>query len=349
MLRLRRPAGRTGAWQRRSRTKSRRAGANRWRAVVSSATRGGPSSRARRAAADGVVRAMVTGHNGFIGRHLSAHLDGRGIAVSGYDRATRGDVRDVGAVHGALVSDRPDVVFHLAATMRAAEPVELYSVNVLGTVALLEAVSRTDARPTVVIVSSSAVYGPSGAEPVPEGAIPQPRSHYGASKLAGEMAALRYARAEGVRVVVARVFNVLGPDLPTTFACGSFAAQIARLEDMEDPVPVRTGTLSTWRDYVDVRDVARAILALGTHGQSGEIYNVCSGRALMTGDCLRILLKKAARRLQTIEEHGRSMVDEVERQTGDPTKLHDATGWRPEIAAEASLADMLEYRRNELK
>jgi GDP-4-dehydro-6-deoxy-D-mannose reductase len=294
-------------------------------------------------------RALITGHRGFTGRHLAGHLESLGYSVFGMGRSDGGDVRDTSAVSEALRNSRPQVVFHLAAAPRSAAPTELYSVGVLGTVTLLEAVVKMDRPPTVVAISSSAVYGRShNNRRLSERMQPRPLSHHGTSKLAQEIVATRYARSRGLRVVVARPFNLLGPGLPTDLACGGFAAQIAHLEHSGTDRALSTGNLNPVRDFTDVRDAVRAYALLADHGRSGSIYNVCSGNGVSIESCLRMLLALATKPLATEVEESRLQSDDVPAQVGDFRRLFDQTGWRPTITVQESLADMLDHRRQEL-
>jgi GDP-4-dehydro-6-deoxy-D-mannose reductase len=293
-------------------------------------------------------RALVTGHSGFTGRHLVSYLRTGGYSVSGFDRSNGDDIRDYAAIARVVRATQPEVVFHLAAALKSQDPQELYSVNVLGTVALLDALAELDTPPVVVIVSSSAVYGrtPSG-RPVSERTLLRPQTHYGASKLAQEQVAMRYFYAHGLSVVRVRAFNLLGPGLPITLACGSFVDAIARLEQADTVEPLRTGTLSSARDFTDIRDVVRAYGVLAERGRAGRVYNVCSGTAVSLQHCVDVLVGLAARPIPSVLDPALVQPNDVEVQVGDCERLRALTDWRPIIPVDQSLADMLDYRRQE--
>jgi GDP-4-dehydro-6-deoxy-D-mannose reductase len=293
-----------------------------------------------------VKRAFVTGHTGFSGQHLVAHLREEGYRTAGYGRSEGGDIRDTAKLTEAIAAARPDVVFHLAAERKSIDPLDLYSVAVLGTVALLDAILAADASPTVVIVSSSAVYGraPDG-RPLDESVAPRPVTHHGASKLAQEEVALRYVRANGVQVIRARTFNLLGPGLPADLACGAFTDSIVRSEQGLGDDVLRTGSLRSWRDFTDVRDAVVAYRLLAETAHPGSVYNVCSSRAVSLESCVTKLLALATKPLRTEFDPKRLQADDVEIQVGDAQRLESLTGWRAAINYEQSLADMIEYRR----
>ncbi len=291
-------------------------------------------------------RALVTGHSGFTGGHLVDHLRAGGYSVRGFDRSDGGDIRDSAAIARVVQAARPEVVFHLAAQLKAQDPQDLYSVNVLGTVALLDSLVALDPPPVVVLVSSSAVYGrtPSG-RPVSERMPARPETHYGASKVAQEQVGMRFYHAYGLPVIRVRPFNLLGPGLPTTLACGSFVDKIARLEQADSDEPLRTGRLISARDFTDIRDVVRAYRLLAERGRAGRVYNVCSGSAISLQHCLDVLLGLATRHIATEVDPALVQANDVEVQVGTYDRLRAAVGWNPTVPLDQSLADMLERRR----
>ena len=293
-------------------------------------------------------RALVTGHSGFTGAHLVSHLSAVGYSVSGFDRSDGGDIRDPAALARVVRASQPDVVLHLAAALKSEDPQELYSVNVLGTVALLDALLELRTPPVVVIVSSGAVYGRTPSDrPVSERTPVRPRTHYGASKLAQEQVAMRYYHAHGMPVIRVRTFNLLGPGLPPTLACGSFVDAIVRLEHAGSDDRLRTGNLGSVRDFTDIRDVVRAYVLVAERGRAGSVYNVCSGSAVSLQHCLDVLLGLAARPIASELDPALVQANDIEIQVGDHGRLHELTDWSPVVPVDRSLADMLDHRRRE--
>jgi GDP-4-dehydro-6-deoxy-D-mannose reductase len=165
---------------------------------------------------------LITGITGFVGSHLAECALAERLTVSGFDlRQGRlaaeyhlGEITDRAAIESALQKTEPDVIFHLAGMIKSPNPDALYKTNLLGSVALFDAIVKTNKRPVVVVASSSAVYGPtSGAEPIDEKAEIRPITHYAASKSAQEIAVLKYFNADGFPVIILRMFNLLGPGL----------------------------------------------------------------------------------------------------------------------------------------
>lgn len=312
------------------------------------------------------ARVLVTGSSGFVGQHLVTALRFEGAEVFGIDRGHRdrsarskggcltrfvGDIRDPAFLTEVLKEARPSHIFHLASTLhRASEGLTiLYDTNIMGTVHLLEAVMAAKLNPVIMISSSSSVYGINSAEesPVRENQTLRPVTHYGVSKAAQEMVALKYHRVHSLHMVFARTFNLIGPGQPTTLLASDVARQIALAERHRNPAIVRVGSLSARRDFLDVRDAVLAYLLLATHGLSGEAYNVCSGKSRSVKEAVDFLICIArVPLLLEIEETRIRHMDVVE-QEGDSRRLREATGWRAKISLERSLQDLLNYWRAE--
>lgn len=302
-------------------------------------------------------KTLITGLSGFVGFHLASHLMEKGWQVSGYDLHPprvecdfySGDLSDETMLKTAVEKSKPDVVFHLAGMLKSGFYEELYKVHVFGTVSLLDVIVNSGLSPTVVIASSSAVYGSGGRKPITEKTDLNPQTHYALSKAAQEMVALRYFQVHGLNVVCARTFNLLGPGLSAEMACSAFARQIALAEQSGKPSVISTGSLDAKRDFVDVRDSVRGYELIAKKGKPGEIYNVCSGRAVSIGECLSILLKQAKVPVEATMDSAKIQKNDVAIQTGSAKKLKDATRWSPRISLKQSLLDLLNDWRERVK
>lgn len=307
------------------------------------------------------MRAFVTGAGGFVGRHLVAALqsDGWNVLAAGGPAddgaALRVDLADEAALHAALERAKPDVVFHLAAQSFVPEslraPHETYATNVLGTARLFAAMrayaARAGAMPRLVFPSSAEVYGARDAASLPllETLAPNPGNPYAASKAAAEAILLGEMHAFGGDVVIARAFNHIGPGQSESFAVAGFARGLARIAAGGDPV-LLVGNLDAERDFLDVRDVVRAYTALAQRGQSGEIYNVCSGRAVAMRELLRGLITIAHTAVEVRADPERMRTSETPISFGANAKLVERTGWSPRIALAQSLRDIYEDARS---
>jgi GDP-4-dehydro-6-deoxy-D-mannose reductase len=258
------------------------------------------------------------------------------------------ELADAGSVRAAVEGAAPDVIFHLAAQAfvpaSIRDPMATYDDNALGTARLYEALRGLGSRaPRVVLASSAEVYGARDPldYPLQEVLAPQPATPYAASKAAAEAIALASRRTYGVPTIVTRAFNHIGPGQNAQFAVPAFATQIARVA-LGTAAIVKVGNLEAQRDFLDVRDVAAAYVALADRGVDGEIYNVCSGRPVALKDVLRRLITIAGVPVDVREEAARMRPSDVPVSYGDPSKLRGAAGWTPRFVLDRSLHDVYE-------
>ncbi len=305
---------------------------------------------------------LVTGAAGFAGQHLLRALAGTPGSLVGWYRpgapppvtAPTGvdwrpvDLRDVHAVDAALADARPGEIYHLAGAANQGASWQQTDValelNALATHHLLAAVGRHVPDARVLVTTSAAIYAPSD-EALDETSAVRPTSPYGVSKLAQEMVALDAARVDGLRVIVARPFNHLGPGQDPAYVAPSFARQIARIEAGLEPPVIRVGNLDAARDLSDVRDVVRAYALLMLNGVEGEIYNVCRGEAYVIGHLLEQLVAQSRVAVSIERDPARLRPSDVPRLLGSYVKLLHATGWSPSIPLERTLHEILEEQR----
>ena len=277
---------------------------------------------------------LVTGAQGFVGRHMLAELGDRARPVDA-------DVTDREALGEALTD--AEAVVHLAALSSAAESwqdvAETWRVNVLGTVNVLQAALGM----RVLLASSADVYGNAEEIPTPETAAVAPVSPYGASKAAAEVAADQARRAGG-DVVVARAFQHEGPGRDERFAVGSWAAQIARAEGAGGGT-VYVGDLTAKRDITDVRDVCRAYALLLDPDVPVGTYNVATGTSVEMRQVLDVLVGLATCPIEVVQDPARLRPGTIGELCGDASRVRGATGWAPTIPLEQTLADTLAAAR----
>jgi GDP-4-dehydro-6-deoxy-D-mannose reductase len=280
---------------------------------------------------------IVMGAQGFVGGHLLPELGSRGLPLDV-------DVTDAVALARAVRATAPQSVIHLAGKSSVAdswgEVAEVWRVNVLGTVNILEAVRAEAPEARVLVVSTGQVYGLADQIPTSEESRIAPLSPYAASKAAAELAC---AQAP-IDVVVTRSFQHEGPGRDERFAIGSWTQQIARLEEAGGGT-IQVGDLSSRRDITDVRDVVRAYLLLLDPSVPPGTYNVASGQAVTMRDVLDKLLAMARCPIDVEIDPARSRPTDLPEVRGDATKLQATTGWTPTIPLEQTLADALEAAR----
>ena len=263
------------------------------------------------------MRALVTGASGFVGRHLAAYLEHQGwdVAVAAHLSATETTLEQV--VRDAAA----DSVFHLAGLTTASHAADLYAANVVLTARLLYAIERLSSPPTIVLIGSAAEYGrvtPSDL-PVREDQACRPVTDYAISKYAQTLMGLARAQS-GMPVVIARLWNPVGPGMPRRLALASFAHQIAAF-----PRPggtLHVGNLDVERDFLDVREAARLIAGLARNPDAiGTLVNVCSGRPYRLRPLVEAMAAKAERTVEIVVEPHRLRPGEPPVLFGDTSRL----------------------------
>lgn len=304
-------------------------------------------------------RALITGAAGFVGRHLANHLRDQGLEVHGLDRPGVPPSSDLYVVwhpcditHAAQVAAvvgqvRPDYVFHLAALIKSESLGDLLAVNVLGTQNVLNALVSAQPEARVLVAGSSAEYGLVRPDelPVREDHPLRPLSPYGVSKVAQSLLAAQYVYRHNLALVRTRTFNLTGPGEPDTLVCSAFARQIAEIERGLRPPVLKVGNLESARDFLDVRDAVRAYRLVAQHGESGEVYNVCSGVAISIRNVLETLLSLTPVKVEVQEDTQRRTTWDIPVQVGKYERLSIVTGWKPVVTLERSLVDLLDRWR----
>ncbi len=293
------------------------------------------------------MRALVTGASGFVGRTLLDHLATEGDVVTGLSRATGGpEITDRGAVHAAITGCEVDVIYHLAAQSHVptawSNPIDTLRINVEGTQNVLDAAADAPGKPRVLVVTSAEVYGSVTPDelPIHEDAPLRPNNPYAASKVAADAVAQQAWLGRGQDVIRLRAFNHLGPGQSSNFVCSGIAHRIASAE-RAGTRQIDVGNLNVRRDFSDVRDIVAAYRLVAESGQSGQVYNVCSGNDRSIGDVANGLLALSDADLKLVPHP--DLVREVDTPVvrGDNSRIAADTGWQPQISLSTTLADVL--------
>ncbi|KAB7839960.1 NAD-dependent epimerase/dehydratase family protein [Streptomyces mobaraensis] len=288
------------------------------------------------------MRILVLGATGFLGRHTAERLralpgarvldGGRSPGAALPCDLAGADPADLAV---ALRGAAPDTVVNCAGVTGGAATA-LTAVNARGPAVLCEALRLAAPAARLVHLGSAAEYGAGdGARSLTESAPTAPLGLYGAAKLAGTLA----VTGSGLDALVLRVFNPLGPGSPPTSLPGRLAEGIR--EAGPDGV-VRTGDLSAHRDFVDARDVARAVvLAVTAPEPVTGVLNIGSGTAHTAREVAEGLARAAGFRGRVDEGgDGSPRSAALPWQQADITAAGRALGWRPEYAFDDTLADL---------
>jgi GDP-4-dehydro-6-deoxy-D-mannose reductase len=320
-------------------------------------------------------RLLITGANGFVGRHLILHLLGPSVSkppriksavlpgemesAATWTSATvphenqgqigwcAADITTPGAAELLLREFEPDAIVHLAARASGADSDRdaVFKVNVEGSRTLLEAAARRPMAPRTLLISTGYAYGPTSVErPAVETdplATPGIYGAYTDSKIAMERLAGEFSNT----TIIVRSFSHTGPGQTPAFAVPSFARQLARIENGIDPPTIMVGNLEALRDMLDVRDVVRAYWLILQQGAAGEVYNVASGHPYRMRNLLEYMIEQISLPVEVVEDPARLRPADIACSTGDSAKLTGLTCWQPAIPIERTLKDTLDFWR----
>lgn len=298
------------------------------------------------------MRVLVTGARGFVGRHVMAELAAAGHVATGLSRGQDcplpnanervADICDRAAIERIVAELQPEGCVHLAGIAFVpagwSQPHRVFEVNVGGALTLLEALRAHAPACRTVLVSSALIYGAEDPDrPRDERSPLDPQSIYAVSKMAADLNGLLYARHYGMPVMVARPCNHIGPGQAAEFMAPSFARQLWEIAAGRRPPVLHVGNLDSVREFMDVRDVARAYRLMLEKGRAGEAYNVSAGIAVPVRAILEKLIALAGVR-PSIE------VDPARWRPTDrqpilvSEKLRRETGWAPRYSLDETLA-----------
>ena len=290
---------------------------------------------------------FVTGLSGFVGKHLRDWIESSLAPGWSLVETARFDLRDTASLSAVFQGVCPDAVIHLAGQTFVPEsfrdPQATFEVNLLGTLNLLQALKQGGFSGSVLYVSSGDVYGQVAehALPIGEDRLPHPRNPYAVSKLSAELLCRQWSYAEGWRIMVARPFNHVGAGQGENFVLASAARQIARMRKGLQAPLLEVGDVDVTRDFLDVRDVVAAYFDILEKGESGEVYNVCSGQERTIRDLIQAMAALAGIELELAQDPTRMRRAEQRRVCGSYAKLHEATGWEPKITIKQTLTTIL--------
>lgn len=311
---------------------------------------------------------FITGASGFVGGHLIE------LILKENSRATitcldlldpnfffldeetsrsisfiKADLLSMSDIIKIIESAQPRFIIHLASLSSVAyswrHPVESFMNNSNIFLNLLEAVRVVNPHIRVLSVGSSEQYGIVSPDmlPLKETAPQNPVSLYAVARVAQELMSSVYAKGFTLDIVSTRSFNHFGPRQSEGFVLSGFARQIAEIKKGKRKPVIYTGDLGIIRDFIDVRDVAKAYLLLLRKGMSGEVYNVCSGTGRTLLECLKALIGIADIECEIARSD--ALVRPVDNPVivGDNIKITAVTGWSPSIPFEAGLRDLVKY------
>ncbi len=291
---------------------------------------------------------LVTGGAGFIGSNLVDALIDRGLRVRIVDNITTGsrrqvnpraslfeaDITDIEAIRPAFAGI--DCVFHVAALPRVPlsieKPVETHMVNVIGTLNVLLAARDAGVR-RVVYSGSSSAYGDQPRLPLREDMTPNPLNPYALQKLTGEQYTRLFHRLFSMQTLTLRYFNVFGPRMAHEGAYVTVISVFLRARREGKPLTIH-GDGEQTRDFTHVRDVVRAnVMAMDSAIADGRAINIGHGR--------NISINRVAQLIGGPTVNLPARPGDARDTLADNSEAQRVLGWRPEMAFEDGLAELI--------
>jgi UDP-glucose 4-epimerase len=301
------------------------------------------------------MKILVTGGDGYVGRHLCRFLSGNHEVhildrlVFGRDRNSYYkdsnlfvhdlDICDFQKVEELIWNIDPEVIFHLAAVHFIPQcekyPDEAVTTNVTGTVSLLRALKRGS---RLIFVSSAAVYAPDGNPHREDAAALGPCDIYGLTKLHGEQYVQYFGRRKKLETSIVRLFNVIGPGETNPHVLPVIMSQLLKGQRV-----IRLGNIHTRRDYIFTRDTAEGLAAIGLR----EVGSAGGEETLNLGTCTHYSVAELVGMLSEII--GEEILIEIDprrvRETDRPilcadmTRTKRLTGWEPRFSMRSALEE----------
>ncbi len=311
-------------------------------------------------------RVLITGANGFVGRHLIVALaalpNTPEIVAGTYGekassllnvRAVSLDVTDAERTLAVIRAEQPTHVVHLAGISVISQANrgvrKAWDVNAQGTLNVALAVKQGAPICRLVFCGSAQVYGGSfrSGMPLAEDAPLDPENIYAASKAAADILVGQMAK-DGLRAIRLRPFNHTGPGQAPGLAVASFASQIAAIERGEQEPVMKVGNLSMRREFLDVRDVVDAYVRVIQRFDSlrnGAVFNVASGHAIAVDAILKMLLTMSSKEISVAPDPERLRRNDTPVMAGNAEAARRALEWMPRRSVTDTLQSVLDYYR----
>lgn len=319
---------------------------------------------------------LITGITGFVGSHMADLLLEKGkYEICGLKRWNLSRLRNVShltgkvefldcditdpiGVRNALRESKPDKIYHFAAESFVSaswdHPTHYMDVNYKGTVNFLDAIKELKINPRFFIPGSGEEYGEihESELPIDENTILRPMNPYSVTKIAQDFIGYVYHRSYGLNVIRTRAFNHEGPRRDNVFGIGSYAYQIARIENSKQEPVIKVGYLDDKRNFTHIRDLVEAYYLAMEMCSPGEMYVIGSEDISHVHTFRQVLnmliemsdIKDVKLKIETEPKFVRPT--NVPRLIGNTEKFRKLTGWKPRIPFRQILEDTLEYWRD---
>jgi GDP-4-dehydro-6-deoxy-D-mannose reductase len=284
-----------------------------------------------------MTKIIVTGSDGFVGKHLIELLKkSKKDRIFGLDKS-QADITKYPQVKKYLAKIKPDQVYHLAGFASGAGKDKdlIFKVNVQGTINILKALKEINRPVKILLASTAYVYG-NTPKCALDNSKTDPKSFYDKSKISMEKEAKKYLKGN-IQIVISRATNHIGPGQKLGFVVPDFCNQIISAKNQ-----CLVGNLSAKRDIFDVRDCVKAYKLIMAKGNSSEIYNIGTGKVISIKEILKKLIKISGKKLSYRIDPKLRRPSDIAQNCVNPAKIKKL-GWRPKISLGKSLKDAYQY------
>jgi len=301
---------------------------------------------------------LITGVAGFVGRYFVnyLHQNEPDATIIGVDIASECalpiqyqqiNLNDKAETENVILNFVPDYIVHLASISSVGQswldPAGCFENNTSIMLNILETVAKNKLKTKILSIGSSEEYGNS-SKILSEDMPLNPQNPYAVAKASQEMLCKLYATGMGVDVVMTRSFNHIGPGQSERFVIPTFMRQIVNIsQGAENKMLV--GNIEVARDFLDVRDVVDAYYKILHKGKSGEVYNVCSGKAYRLKEIIAIAEEILGIKANIEVDPSRLRPNDVMLIHGDNSKLKNILNRQPEYEIKQTITDILESMR----
>lgn len=280
------------------------------------------------------MKYLIIGSEGFLGKALSSVLSAsKGDVLVKVDLALENkkgkkelrykiDLRDTSSLVSLCKTQKPDVVFNLAGIFNAPSTLELFTANCFSPIAFLEASKGLNFK--LILIGSAAEYGVTKhGKKISEDCALKPITDYGKAKACQTNMALSFAkRYDSPKVIIARLFNIIGSGMRCSLFLGNFARQIADIEKgLTSSTVIKTGNLESYRDLLSVNVAAECLKELASCGEHAEVYNICSSNPVKIKDALRQLLRLTRKKISFEIDPGKFKTCDIPWSVGENSKF----------------------------
>ena len=302
------------------------------------------------------MKVLVTGITGMAGKEFARAYRARDDDVVGIARNSaparmyedkrkdviRCDLLDRDQVEKVVREVQPDLVIHMAAQAFNGWSWDCetltHETNFFGSLNLIRAVKKMSVPAKMLLACTSAEYGAFSPDecPLKEDRNLRPLTPYGVSKVAMEMLAHQYIANYSMKIYLPRMFIHVGTGHPPATAIQNFARQLAMIKQGKMEPIIHVGDLSTYRDFIDVRDGVAGMMLLADSDMVGIPVNICTGKGHKIEDILHKLIKIAGVEVAVVQDKRFMRVSDEKVLVGDNSRLK-SLGWQQKYSIEETL------------